>query len=246
MKKILLLFILVSITIRVNAQNVGIGTNTPDTSAQLDVTSTTKGLLPPRMTTTQRNAIPMPAAGLVIYNTESMGFECYNGTAWYGTVHYMGEGYGGGIVFYIYDNGQHGLIAATADQSTGIHWHNELLRNTGSKGDGLNAGAMNTTMIVATQMTDNQTGNFAAKVCADYSVSVDGITYGDWYLPSKYELNLLYLQKNIVGGFADFHYWSSSEFEFDFEWAYDQNFSKGIQGPDIKEFLGHVRCVRTF
>ncbi|MEO6405797.1 MAG: hypothetical protein ABIY51_14985, partial [Ferruginibacter sp.] len=40
------------------------------------------------------------------------------------TVHYIGESYGGGIVFYVYDNGQHGLIAATADQSTGIQWAN--------------------------------------------------------------------------------------------------------------------------
>ncbi len=67
-----------------NAQNVGIGTNTPDASAQLDVTSTSRGLLPPRMTCAQRNAIVNPAAGLIIYCTDcaSGEMQCYNGTNW--------------------------------------------------------------------------------------------------------------------------------------------------------------------
>ena len=49
--------------------NIGINTGTPAASALLDVTSTTQGFLPPRMTTTQKNAIASPAAGLVIYDT---------------------------------------------------------------------------------------------------------------------------------------------------------------------------------
>jgi hypothetical protein len=49
--------------------NVGIGTGSPAASSLLDITSTTKGFLPPRMTTTQKNAIASPAAGLVIYDT---------------------------------------------------------------------------------------------------------------------------------------------------------------------------------
>jgi hypothetical protein len=127
---------------------------------------------------------------------------------------YIGEKYGGGIVFYVYDNCQHGLIAATSDQSTGIQWSNGLYKYTGATGDGLLAGKMNTAMIVATQIGDASGGNFAAKVCADYSsVDADGITYGDWYLPSKYELNLLYNQRNVVGGFAGGNYWSSSEYD---------------------------------
>jgi hypothetical protein len=57
------------------------------------------------MTGPQRNAISSPATGLTIYNTTSNAFECYNGTNWYSTVHYIGESYGGGIVYYVYDNG---------------------------------------------------------------------------------------------------------------------------------------------
>jgi hypothetical protein len=160
-------------------------------------------------------------------------------------VHTIGESYGGGIVFYVYDGGQHGLIAASADQSTGVQWYNGVYRNTGSMGDGLGAGAMNTAMIVATQMADNQTGNFAAKVCADYSVTVGGVTYGDWYLPSYYELNLLIIQKVAVGGFADDFYWSSTEYGPSS--AYPLWF--GFSGPShsnskIGNFL--VRGVRAF
>ena len=158
--------------------------------------------------------------------------------------HYIGEPYGGGKVFYVYDNGQHGLIAATADQSTGIQWYNGTYRYTGSLGNGLNAGAMNTAMIVSTQISDSQTGNFAAKVCADYSVTVGGVTYGDWYLPSKYELNLLYLQKDVVGGFANNRYWSSSEYNSSNAWY--QIFVNGNQYDGGKLNTPYVRAVRAF
>lgn len=63
-------------------ENVGIRTGTPNAAAALDVTSTTKGFLPPRMTTTQRNAISSPPSGLVIYNTTTKKLDFYNGTVW--------------------------------------------------------------------------------------------------------------------------------------------------------------------
>jgi hypothetical protein len=66
----------------VHAQ-VGIGTTTPTASSILDVTSTTKGLLTPRMTAAQKTAISSPATGLLIYQTDgSAGFWYYDGTAW--------------------------------------------------------------------------------------------------------------------------------------------------------------------
>ena len=61
---------------------IGIGTTAPVPSAQVQIDSTTKGFLPPRMTTTEINAIVMPAAGLVVYNTTSAHICYYNGTAW--------------------------------------------------------------------------------------------------------------------------------------------------------------------
>ncbi len=65
-----------------SAGNVGIGTAAPNAAAKLQVDSTTQGFLPPRMTTTQRNAIATPPAGLMIYNTTTNKLNFYNGTAW--------------------------------------------------------------------------------------------------------------------------------------------------------------------
>jgi hypothetical protein len=159
--------------------------------------------------------------------------------------HYIGEKYGGGIVFFIYDKGEHGLIAATADQSTWIYWNNGTQRTTGATGDGLGAGAMNTAMIVATQIADNPKGNFGAKLCADYSVTDGDILYGDWYLPSKYELNLLFLQKDVVGGFT-WNDWYLSSSEIGVKSAWSQQFSFGDQFEFQKEFPSHVRAIRSF
>ena len=156
----------------------------------------------------------------------------------------IGQAYQGGIIFWLDATGQHGLIAATADQSTGIRWYNGTFRYTGTTGDGLYAGAMNTAMIIATQIADNQTGNFAAKVCADYSVTESGITYGDWYLPSKYELNLLYLQNTAVGGFTNASYWSSTENNNYDAWL--QTFINSDQLKIQKINSRRVRAVRAF
>ena len=61
---------------------VGIGTTSPNASAILDLTSTTKGFLPPRMTTSERDAITNPETGLTIYNTTVNFIQFYNGTQW--------------------------------------------------------------------------------------------------------------------------------------------------------------------
>ena len=72
-----------------NTGNVGIGTTSPNASALLDVSSTTRGFLPPRMTGAQAEAIGYPAAGLLVYSTDgsgatitSLGWWGYNGTTW--------------------------------------------------------------------------------------------------------------------------------------------------------------------
>ena len=84
MKKIIScfsLFLLAGISL---FAQVCISTNgsAPDASAMLDVSSTTRGMLPPRMTTAQRNAIASPAEGLVVYNTDEKALNVYTGTAW--------------------------------------------------------------------------------------------------------------------------------------------------------------------
>ncbi|MEP6711758.1 MAG: hypothetical protein ABJA37_05040 [Ferruginibacter sp.] len=82
MKKILFLIVLGFSVNNTFAQNVGIGTNSPDASAALDVSSSNKGFLPPRMSTVGRNAITNKAAGLMIYNMTTNCIEVYNGANW--------------------------------------------------------------------------------------------------------------------------------------------------------------------
>jgi hypothetical protein len=65
-----------------NGLSVSIGSTSPSVTSLLNLTSTTKGFLQPRMTTTQRNAISAPAEGLRIYNTTTKKENFYNGTIW--------------------------------------------------------------------------------------------------------------------------------------------------------------------
>lgn len=84
MKYTLLTFLLVSLTISLSAQSVGISADgsAPDNSAMLDVHSTTKGMLVPRMTTLQRQALIAPADGLLVYDLDSSTFWYFNNTDW--------------------------------------------------------------------------------------------------------------------------------------------------------------------
>ncbi len=81
--KQVLFFLLIAVTAQlVNAQNVGIGTTTPNPTAQLDVASTNKGFLIPRMTSTNRAFISNPANGLLVYDTSSNRMYQYQNGTW--------------------------------------------------------------------------------------------------------------------------------------------------------------------
>jgi hypothetical protein len=64
------------------AQNIGLGTNTPDNSAMLDIKASDKGILIPRVSTSGRNAIPGPAKGLLVYDTTLSRFYYHTGSVW--------------------------------------------------------------------------------------------------------------------------------------------------------------------
>jgi len=194
------------------------------------------------MTTVQINAIPAPAAGLMVYNSTLNALVFYDCTAWKRTdgQHSIGENYGGGIVFYVDETGQHGLIAETTDQSTGIAWNNGVDTVTNAFGSQVYSGQINTQRIIATQGP----GSYAASACENYQVPNSAI-YGDWFLPSQNELASLYQQKTVVGGFANSYYWSSTENGYSTAVPYD--FFIGLQGDGSqKHTMYHLRCIRAF
>ncbi|MCX5793463.1 MAG: DUF1566 domain-containing protein [Elusimicrobia bacterium] len=154
----------------------------------------------------------------------------------------IGDSYGGGIIFWVDATGTQVLIAATADQSMGIMWSmNENL--TGATFDGVYAGKANT-VIVSTMPHGSYS---AAQVCADYSATVNGEYYDDWYLPSEAELSSLYsaYAQGKVGGFASNGYWSSTEDVPSSNFARGVSFVDGYIGSNVKPTSYYVRCVRA-
>jgi len=106
----------------------------------------------------------------------------------------VGQNYGGGTVFYVDGTGQHGLIAGASSQKISVQWYNGSFIETPAKGIKVGTGRGNTSLIIGAQGT----GEYAASICDELEIN----GYNDWFLPSKDELNLLYLQKaagNVQG-----------------------------------------------
>jgi hypothetical protein len=142
----------------------------------------------------------------------------------------------GGIVFYITNNGYNGLEAAPVDQSAGVTWGCIGTSIAGAYGTAIGTGLTNTIAII-NECSDS---NIAAKVAYDYTYN----GYTDWFLPSLDELNLLYLQNYVVGGFTSGMYWSSTEDDINF--ALSQRFSDGMNGTPSKVNAYRVRSIRPF
>lgn len=350
MNKKLIFLILLALMASINfAQSVGINDDgsSPNSSAMLDVSSTTKGFLPPRMTEAQRNSISDPAAGLTVWcsNCGTSGeLQVYNGTTWTnmiggtasgglpgaptigsavlgpelgqanvsftaptgnggttitsytatsspgdftGTLNQAGSGtitvsgltggqaytftvtatnangtgpasaasnsvtiitseysigqeFEGGKIFYIDNTGLHGLIAATTDQSTGIPW--AYVTNSpvpdGTSND-IGTGSVNTDHIIT--QNSSQGTQYAASLARAYN----GGGYSDWYLPSKDELDQMYLERASIGVFPGDHYWSSSE---DGAWstACLMYWTAGVSSSVTKSTTSSVRAIRSF
>jgi hypothetical protein len=258
LKSICLIFATIFIS-TISFAQVGIGTNSPDASAKLDISSTTQGFLPPRMSYYQRTQITSPVAGLTIWcsNCGSSGeMQVFNGSAWTnmtggaatGTISLnIGDSYQGGKVAYLlvsgdpgYDaNTQHGLIAATSDQSSVIRWYNGANTTTGATGTAIGTGLSNTNTIITSQ--GGTPTSYAAGIARAYT----GGGYTDWFLPSKDELYKVYLNRSSIGSYTWYFYWSSSEAGNNIAWF--QNFDgSGSQGFTGKDGTAYVRAIRTF
>ena len=168
------------------------------------------------------------------YAVNSVGIA-YGNILTFESLFSVGQMYGGGIIFYVDITGSHGLICATTDQSSGVQWgcFGTLISGTSIV---IGSGQSNTTNIV----NGCGTAGFAALICS--ALELNG--YSDWFLPSKDELNQMYIQKNNLGGFTNYSYWSSSEFSSNSAWY--QNFSNGVQFDDYKSYSFYVRAIRAF
>ena len=262
MKKVILIFIAIAMiaSFSLKAQMaVTTDGSSADGSAMFEIKSTNKGFLPPRMTMTQRDAIHSPVAtGLVVWCTNCGSYgelQVYNGSAWTNMMGGsaavplpgVGDYYQSGIIAYVFQSGDpgyvegenHGLIASMHDESTGITWFNVSSLITGATATELGTGNANTNTIVSEQGD----GSYAAKRC--YDLIVD-LVHDDWYLPSKDELNKLFVNRVAVGNFDSGEwYWSSTEASLSS--AYRQYFGNGSQGSTSKSssFI-NVRCIRSF
>ncbi|MDO9186677.1 MAG: DUF1566 domain-containing protein [Bacteroidia bacterium] len=150
----------------------------------------------------------------------------------------IGESHGGGIVFYVDDSGQHGLVTSTSNQSTSMRWFNGSFIETAATGIKTGTGSKNTEAII----TAHGVGVYAASICD--KLELNG--YNDWFLPSKDELNLLYMQKaaGVIGDFENDFYWSSTENSYNGAWS--QSFSNGANSSANKDGAYDVRAIRAF
>ncbi len=176
------------------------------------------------------------------------------------STHYVGELFGGGIVFSVYDNGQHGLIASLKDLDDGSGTEFSDILEYFEIAESMTDGAGNTAALIAQGPTSG-----AAKLCDDYSITIDGQTYDDWYLPSTRELYLLCSQDIIIDKILDEdgdettvgftqafqpptqgRYWSSTQLYLDPSYAWHFLFGYGSTTYASKSNPFKVRAIRAF
>ena len=162
----------------------------------------------------------------------------------------IGDTHQGGIVFYLYASGG-GLIAALSDSLTGdtvAPWGCYSDTITGANGIEIGTGQQNTIDILA----GCSQASIAAIICD--TLTLGG--YSDWFLPSKEELNEMYLNLYIQGlgsfvvnsGIGSARYWSSTQYNRNSAWTqqfYDTS-TDGFQAENGKDNLGYVRAIREF
>ena len=201
---------------------------------QLEVDGEAKISIMRRTTSTRQNVVRLSNGNLAVRQ------------------YHVGDLAQGGIIFWVDESGEHGLVCSQNDlESTSgdfsLQWGTSTPIITAATGgsfgsgtEGKGAGAMNTLLIVSSDRGDTDS---AARLCADLLES----EYGDWYLPSKGELNLMYmnLHLNDLGGFNEFGiYWSSSEVSSSKAWR--QSFNNGSQIDVDKDNVYRVRAIRVF
>lgn len=218
----------------------------PNPSAMLDIQSTNKGLLLPRIDFNNRPANPV--AGLMIFVTANgpvgnNALYIYNGSGWSlvsFTTYSLFQHIGGGVIFYLDPSGQHGLISSTMDQSTyAAYGCDSMLIGPTAEHTGLGTGDTNTMTIV----NSCSAPGIAAKICD--TLTLNGLT--DWYLPAIDELDSMAVHKDMIGG-IDTTQWYRSSTEKDIYGAWIYIWTTFYTGPawSDKYYGFSVRCIRKF
>ena len=165
----------------------------------------------------------------------------------------LGDEAFGGVVFYVDETGEHGLVAAMEDLTEGAtidsegnfgyQWGCFATWLSGADGQAIGTGHQNSLDIVA--------GCSETSIAASEALAYESEDYSDWYLPSLDELNEMYNvigpggSEGNIGGFSSNWYWSSSESNN--YGAYDVNFSDGSTGNfSSKTKIVSVRPIRSF
>jgi hypothetical protein len=152
----------------------------------------------------------------------------------------------GGIVFYVDETGEHGLVAALFDIEGTHEWGCFEEYVSGADGEAIGTGYQNTMDIVNQGCVTENGGITAAQAALDAEVN----GYSDWYLPSKEELYEIYStignvgSEGDIGGFSNAHYRSSSEVATASAW--NVSFDNGLAYNSWKNNPVRVRVIRAF
>jgi TIR domain/Protein of unknown function (DUF1566) len=152
----------------------------------------------------------------------------------------IGKPFRGGTIFYLFPSREHGLIAADFDQGKGVKWNNGYTAKAGAYSVKIGDGKANTKKLAAQTEAENNPANLCTR-------EING--YADWYLPSKDELNELYLQQkqNKVPGFIKRYYYYSSTEDYNADSWYQSFFNGHTSNRLVKNTTDfHVRAIRAF
>ena len=153
------------------------------------------------------------------------------------TRRYLGERYGGGIVFHVTEDGRHGLIHAVVEDAARKKRQHRIHADTIDFRGGVGAGK-----IMTQPMVQDKKGK-AGEVSVYALNEADHLS--DWYLPTRYDLILLYLNRAVIGGYSDFSRgWRKSEVSSVNVWFH--SFTTGARFTNGRDDATYVRVIRKF